>query len=85
MKKLAIKLISATLSSAISPAFVRRLRSEPPSQWMGPMRLGRSKSRLVPKKNAPSSDACSQWDIALLSVRLSPLLTRSTPLIWKLK
>ena len=34
---------------------VGRLRSEPPSQWMGRMRLGRPKSRLVPEKNRPSS------------------------------
>ena len=80
MKKLSIKLlgvviISATLSSAISPSVrVRRLRSEPPSQWMGPMRMGGSKSRLVRETNRPSSHAYAQWDIALLSVSLASLI-----------
>ena len=37
------------------------------------MRLGRSKSRLVPEKNRPSGHAYAQWDIALLSVRLACL------------
>jgi hypothetical protein len=35
------------------------------------MRLGRPKSRLVFKKNRPSSHAHAQWDIALFSVRLA--------------
>ena len=58
---------------------VRRLRSEPPSQRDGRMRLGRSKSRLVPEKNRPSSHAYAQWDIALLSLRRLPWLTGSRP------
>jgi hypothetical protein len=80
MKKLSIKLlgivlISATLSSAVTPVFALGGWSEPPSQWMGRMRLGRSKSRLVLEKNWSSSHAYAQWDIALLSVRL-PLADR---------
>ena len=76
MKKLSIKLlgvviISATLSSAISPAFaLGGCGPEPPSQRLGPVRLGRSKSGLVPENNRPSRHTHAQWDIALPLRRL---------------
>jgi hypothetical protein len=41
---------------------VRRLRSEPPSRRAGPLRLGRSKSSLVPETHGPCSRERSQWD-----------------------
>jgi hypothetical protein len=46
MKKLSIKLLGVVVVSVVGDyagVRARRLRSEPPSQWMGPMRLGRSK------------------------------------------
>ena len=87
MKKLSIKLLGVVLDFRHSiigdyaRVRVRRLRSEPPSQRMGLMRMGRSKSRLVPEKNRPSSYAYARWDIALLSVRRSPSLIDFTQAI----
>jgi hypothetical protein len=48
---------------------VRRLRSEPPSQSVGPLRLGRSKSSLVPETHGPCSRSWSQWDAVVYEVR----------------
>ena len=51
-----------------------RLRSEPSSQRMGLLRMGRSKSKLVLEKNRPPGGARSRRNIALLSVvRLAPV------------
>src|SRR5579863_3157043 len=44
---------------------VRRLRSELPSQWVGPMRMGRPKSRLVYGGDGPSRRSYARWDDAL--------------------
>src|SRR5277367_3083301 len=40
---------------------VGRLRSEPSSQWVGLLRLGRSKCRLVPGKDGPYSHSYAHW------------------------
>src|SRR5580698_11093936 len=45
------------------------LRSEPASQRMGRVRLGWSKSRLVPETNRPSGHADARRDVALFSVK----------------
>ena len=80
MKLLGVAIISATLSSAISPAFA--LGGCGPncrSQRMGPMRLGRPERGLVPENDRPSGHAHAQWDIALLALlRRWRRVTRST-------
>ena len=48
---------------------VRRLRSESPSRPGGPLRLGRSKSSLVPETHGPCSCSWSQWDAVVYEVR----------------
>ena len=81
MRKLSIKLlgivlISASLSSAVTPAFA--LGGCGPNRhrngW-GECVWGRSKSRLGLEKNWPSGHAYAQWDVALFSVR-RPLADR---------
>jgi hypothetical protein len=81
MKKLAIRLlgivvISATLSSAVSPAFA--LGGCGPNRhrngWGQCVWGGQNQDWCI-ENNRPSGHADAQWDIALFSVR------RSTPLI----
>jgi hypothetical protein len=47
---------------------LRWLRSEPPSQCVGPLRMGWSKSKLVPKAYGPYRRSHGQWKPALLQV-----------------
>jgi hypothetical protein len=46
----------------------RRVRSEPSSQWLGPVRLGWPERGLVPENDWPSGHAHAQWDIALFAL-----------------
>jgi hypothetical protein len=46
----------------------RRLRSQLPSQCVWPMRMGRSKSKLVPENYGPSRHLRGRWKVALLQV-----------------
>src|SRR5215467_4729339 len=46
----------------------RRLRSQLPSQCIWPMRMGRSKSKLVPESYGPSRHLRGPWSVALLQV-----------------
>jgi hypothetical protein len=46
----------------------RRLRSQPPSQCVWPMRIWRSKSKLVPENYGPSRYLRGRWSVALLQV-----------------
>src|SRR5262245_19471592 len=46
----------------------RRLRSQPPSQCVWPMRMGRSKSKLVRENYGPSRYLSGRWSVALLQV-----------------
>jgi hypothetical protein len=46
----------------------RRLRSQPPSQCVWPMRMGRSTSTLVPENYGPSRYLRGRWSVALLQV-----------------
>ena len=46
----------------------RRLRSQPPSQCVWPMRMGRSTSTLVPENYGPSRYLRGWWSVALLQV-----------------
>src|SRR5262249_30894606 len=43
----------------------RRLRSQPPSQCVWPMRIWRSKSKLVPENYGPSRYLRGRWSVAL--------------------
>jgi hypothetical protein len=70
MKSLRIVLLGHHLvidGTGIRP---RRLRSQLPSQCVRPMRMGRSKSRLVPESYGPSRHLCRPWSVALLQVRM---------------
>src|SRR5215470_4342712 len=46
----------------------RRLRSQPPSQCVWPMRIWRSKSKLVPENYGPPRYLRGRWSVALLEV-----------------
>ena len=46
----------------------RRLRSQPPSQCVWLMRMGRSTSTLVPENYGPSRYLRGRWSVALLQV-----------------
>ena len=69
MKKLSAALLGAStvISSAANAGIrVRQLRSKRSSQWVGPMRMGRSKSKLVPETYGPSRYLCRRWNLAML-------------------
>jgi hypothetical protein len=59
---------AVTLVVGCTGVRVRRLRSERPSQCVGLLRMGRSKSKLVPQTDGPSRHLRWQWSVALLQL-----------------
>ena len=65
---LGVAIAAATLIVGCTGIRARRLRFQSPSQCVGPMRMGRSKSKLVPESYGPSRHLRGPWAVALLPV-----------------